>query len=123
MISVVTEYSKFNLQDAITASGHLKKSGFDRYDQNNDNSARNWLMASVDETLRKAISERPSDGVASHWLRLIHLIESTSYKQFTNIKEEIERLTVHQFPGQSVKDSFQDKVLRIYQDPSSSDVG
>jgi hypothetical protein len=41
MISVATEYSKFNLQDAITASGHLRKSGFDGYDQNNDDSTRN----------------------------------------------------------------------------------
>jgi hypothetical protein len=105
MISVVNEYSKFNLQDAITASTHLRKS-FDRYDRNNDDSARNWLLASVHETLRKDISERlsPFDGFASHWLQMIHLIESTSYKRFTNIKEEIERLSVHQFPGQSVKD-------------------
>jgi hypothetical protein len=35
---------------------------------------------------------------------MIHLIKSTSYKRFTNIKEEIERLSVHQFEGQSVKD-------------------
>jgi hypothetical protein len=35
---------------------------------------------------------------------MIHLIESTSYKRFTNIKEEIEKLTVHQFPRQSIKD-------------------
>jgi hypothetical protein len=35
---------------------------------------------------------------------MIHLIESTSYKRFTNIKEEIEKLSAHQFPGQSVKD-------------------
>jgi hypothetical protein len=44
------------------------------------------------------------DGFSSHWLQMVHLIESTSYKRFTNIKEEIEKLTVHQFPGQSVKD-------------------
>jgi hypothetical protein len=46
----------------------------------------------------------PFDGFTSHWLQMIHLIESTWYKRFTNIKEEIERLTVHHFPGQSVKD-------------------
>jgi hypothetical protein len=63
-------------------------------------------MASVDKTLRKDISERlhPSDGFTSHWLHLIRLIESTSYKRFTNIKEQIERLTVYQLPGQSIKD-------------------
>jgi hypothetical protein len=38
------------------ASAHIRKS-FNQYDRNNDDSARNWLLASVDETLRKDISE------------------------------------------------------------------
>jgi hypothetical protein len=68
--------------------------------------ARNWLLASVDDDLKKDIYERLSmfDGFNSHWLQMVHLIESTSYKRFTNIKEAVEKLTIHQFPGQSVKD-------------------
>jgi hypothetical protein len=107
MISVIGDYSKFNLQTTVMmSSAQIRKTSFDRYDRNNDDSARNWLLASVDDSLKKDISERLSlfDGFASHWLQMIHLIESTSYKRFTNIKEDIERLTVHQFPGQSVKD-------------------
>jgi hypothetical protein len=100
MISVVGDYSKFDLQTAIVSSAKLRTDSFDRYDRNNDDSARNWLLASVDDDLKKDISERLSlfDGFASHWLQMIHLIESTSYKRFTNIKEDIEKLSVHQFP-------------------------
>jgi hypothetical protein len=106
MISVIGDYSKFNLQTTIMSSAQIRKTSFDRYDRNNDDSTRNWLLTSVDDSLKRDISERLSlfNGFASHWLQMIHLIESTSYKRFTNIKEDIERLTVHQFPGQSVKD-------------------
>jgi hypothetical protein len=57
MISVVGDYSKFDIQTTIVSSAKLRAARFDRYDRNNDDSARNWLLASVDDDLKKDISK------------------------------------------------------------------
>ena len=105
--SVVTCYSKFDLQDAVTTSRTLRTSSFDRFDRNNDDSARNWLLDSIDPGLKKDVTDRlqNDDGFTSHWLQLIHLVQSTSFNRFTVIKRDIESsLTLMKFPGQNVKD-------------------
>jgi hypothetical protein len=77
--SVVQQYSKFELQEGISKSRDLRQT--DRYIRNNDNSARNWLLNSIDEGLKKDIVDRlhPDDGFVSHWLQLIHLVQSPSF--------------------------------------------
>jgi hypothetical protein len=52
MVSVIGDYSKFNLQTTIVSSAQLRKPSFDLYDRNKDDSTRNWLLASVDDTCR-----------------------------------------------------------------------
>jgi hypothetical protein len=106
-VSVVQQFSKFELQEGISTSRDLCKTKYDRYDRNNDDSARNWQLNSIDEGLKKDIVDRlhPDDGFVSHWLQLIHLVQSTSFNRFEGIEREIENnLTVFKFPGQSIKD-------------------
>ena len=51
VLSVVENYSRFGLQDAITEARSLRDTHFDKFDRNNDDSARNWFLDSIDETL------------------------------------------------------------------------
>jgi hypothetical protein len=83
--------------------------------------AQNWLLNSIDEGLKKDIVDRlhPDDGSVSHWLQLIHLVQSTSFNRFEGIKREIKNnLTVFKFPGQrSIKDlaiAFLAKARELY---------
>ena len=111
--SVLKEYSKFDLNDTLSTACTLRSTQFDRVDCNNDDSAKHWLLDSIDPGLKKDIEDRvqPTDGFAIHWLQLIHLVESTSYSRFDDVKKEIEhQLTLLQFPGQNV----QSLAVKIY---------
>jgi hypothetical protein len=107
MIFIIQHYSKFELQTTIEASRYLRKTKFDRYDRNNDDSARNWLLNSLDPELKDDVTKRvkSSDGFCVNWLQMIRLVQSTSFNRFETIKREIQQdLTIFKFPGQSVKD-------------------
>lgn len=92
MCCVLNTYSKYDLHPAI-ASARTLSSKYDRCDRNNDNSARKWLLSSIDEDLKKEIKDRlhPTDGFLAHWLQLIHQIQSVSFNRFSGIKNEIEQ--------------------------------
>jgi hypothetical protein len=81
------KWRKFNLQTTIMSSDQLRKTSFDRYDRNNNDSERNWLLASVDGSLKKDISECLSffNGFTSHRLQMIHLIELTCTSDSTKL--------------------------------------
>ena len=93
MLFVITDYTKFNLADILTNDSTLR-SRFDMYDRNNDDSATVWLLASIDASLRKEVTDRvsKSDGFVAHWLQLIACIQSVSFARFDKIKREIEDL-------------------------------
>ena len=75
------------------------------YDRNNDDSATVWLLASIDASLRKEVTDRvsKSDGFVAHWLQLIACIQSVSFARFDKIKREIEDLSILKIPQQNVK--------------------
>lgn len=107
VVSVVHNYSKFSLADAIASARKLRTDSFDKYDRNNDDSARNWLLDSLEPELKKDVTDRlhPQDGFVAHWLQLIHLVQSTSFNRFTVIKRDIEsNLSLLKIPGQNVKE-------------------
>jgi hypothetical protein len=41
MVFIIKHYSKFELQSTIISARNLRQTKFDRYDRNNDDSARN----------------------------------------------------------------------------------
>ena len=118
MICILDQYSKYDLQPAISSARSLSLK-FDRYDRNNDNSAKLWLLDSISDDLKKEIKDRltQSDGFAAHWLQLIHQIQSVSFNRFAGVKNDIEHnLTIFAFPGQNVKllaTAFLDKAREL----------
>jgi hypothetical protein len=76
MISIIQHYSKFELQSTIEAAWILRKSKYDRYDCNNDDSARNWLLNSLDAELKDDVTKRvkSTDGFCVNWLQMIRLV-------------------------------------------------
>ena len=106
-VSVVTDHTKFELKGASATAKALRLASYDTYDVNNDESATNWLLDSLNPDLRKDIEDRmtPEDGFIAHWLQLIHFIQSTSFDRFESIKQDIEHnLTIFKFEGQNVKE-------------------
>ena len=55
---VVTEYSKFKLADVVKSSKTLRRTKYDLYDLNNDVSATNWLLDSIDRELKQDLTDR-----------------------------------------------------------------
>jgi hypothetical protein len=105
MISIIQHYSKFELQTLIEASLNLLKTKFDRYDHDNNDSARNWLLNSLDPELKDDVTKRvkPNDGFCVNWLQMIQLVQSTSFNRFETIKRKI-----------SPSSSSQDRVSKIW---------
>ena len=106
---VVTEYSKFALSDVVASSKSLCGK-YDLYDNNNDVSATNWLLDSIDADLKKDLQDRLKllDGFTPHWIQLISLIQSVSFARFDRIKREIETISILKYPQQNVKDMATD---------------
>jgi hypothetical protein len=73
MISIIRHYSKLELQSTVEAARILRKSKYNRYDRNNDDSARNWLLNSLDPELKDDVTKRvkPTDGFCVNWLQMI----------------------------------------------------
>ena len=90
MICVLDQYSKYDLQPAITAARALGVK-FDRYDRNNNSSAKLWLLDSISDDLKKEIKDRltQTDGFVAHWLQLIHQIQSVSFNRLVVSKTKL----------------------------------
>jgi hypothetical protein len=73
MISMIKSYSKFELQTTIEAAQNLRKTKFDCYDHNNEDSAGNWLLNSFDPELKDDVTkhDKPTDGFCGNWLQMI----------------------------------------------------
>ena len=57
MLSVVEDYSRFNLASASLAARHRREKSYDRYDKANDDSARRWFLNSLEDELAKKVTE------------------------------------------------------------------
>ena len=68
VLSVVTCSTRFSLEAALESARDFRKTKYDRYDRNNDDSAKHWLLDSLDPELAKDIKDRlfPTDGFVCH---------------------------------------------------------
>ena len=114
MYLVITDYSKFDLAHVVGENKRYRTKDYDAYDLNNDISATNWLLDSIDADLKKEITDRLhlTDGFAAHWLQLIAQIQSVSFARFDRIKREIESLTISKYPQQNIKLMATDFLLK-----------
>ena len=111
---VVTEYSKFKLADVVESSKTLRTTKYDLYDLNNDVSATNWLLNSIDSDLKQDLTDRLhlADGFAPHWIQLLGLIQSVSFARFDRIKRDIESISILKYPQQNIKLMATDFLLK-----------
>ena len=111
---VVTEYSKFKLADLVESSKTLRSTKYDLYDLNNDVSATNWLLDSIDRELERDLTDRLhfSDGFAAHWIQLLGLLQSVSFARFDCIKRDIETISILKYPQQNIKLMATDFLLK-----------
>ena len=114
MVSVVDNYSKFDLTTAIATAKSLRKEHFDLYDKTNDDSARRWFLDCLDPELAKKIKDRtdPNAGFIAYWLTFIHCFQSSSHAKFDNLKRDLENIRITKYAHQNVQDMATD-FLRI----------
>ena len=104
MLLVIEAYARFDYDAAVEAAALLTKK-FDKFDEANSKSASRWLLNSLDEDLKHNISKRLKieDGFVAHWFELVREIQSVSFDRFENLKQDIRKLRLTQFPQQNVK--------------------
>ena len=103
--SVIQAHSRYTVDLGTTLSNILHAS-FDSYDKINDKVVTTFLMNSQDVSLRNDLEDRKkaSDPFTVVWLRLLHLITSTSVDKFETIKQRIKGTTPSSFLGENLQE-------------------
>ena len=103
MINVIQEHDRFSVDSVIKlVANQVKK--YDDYDIQSDDEATEFLKASLDYDLEKELRdvERPDDVFPVTFMRLIHLIRSTSSERYAKIKLRLQNRKPTMYPGQNL---------------------
>ena len=103
--TVITAHSRYTVSLGKDLSKDLKNK-FDSYDNINDKAATTFLMNSLDTSLKNELEDRKqdSDAFTVVWLRLLHLLTSTSVDKFESIKKKIKETMPSSFAGQNLEE-------------------
>jgi hypothetical protein len=103
MISVVKDHYRFTKQQVIDAN-NLIEPRFDAYDIHNDRIAKDFLLDSVDEALKKKVKQKAgSDGsFALHWMYLVQEIQPPSITRVDDLTDKIKGLKPSNYPGEDL---------------------
>lgn len=109
MTCVVKGHSCFTVETAKKAAGHLKGK-FDKYDAENDRASRTFLLNSLDENLKLAVSRRIEDDetFTVTWMVMIQHLQSTSIERFEELRTRIKSRHPSQYPGENIESLVQD---------------
>ena len=109
--NVVQHHSKFghDMEVAEAAATDFKDL-YDEHDQDNDRCATKFLLNSIDIELKNdlRVSMNETDPFALIWLKLMHLLVSTSITRFTAIKQSIRNLKPSSYAGQNIQELTRD---------------
>jgi hypothetical protein len=113
MVNVVKNYEQVTLGHVETESAK-NASLFDSFDKENDRTARKYLELSIDSNLHQELSlrQQDSDGAATTWMRILHLVCDGSVERFNRQKTELKALTPLSEPGESIA-LYSSKVRKI----------
>jgi GAG-pre-integrase domain/Zinc knuckle len=103
MINVIQEHDRFSVESVIKlVAAQVKK--YDDYDIQSDDEATEFLKESLDFELAKELRDvqRPDDVFPVTFMRLIHLIRSTSSERYSKIKLRLQNRKPTMYPGQNL---------------------
>ena len=103
MSSVLEEYHRLHSKAIRTLSLNLI-SNFDEWDKINDYSARQFLYASLKDTLRKRLEQKVKDDdtFADVFMVFVELMRPYSTDLFDSIEKKIEAIHPTQFEGENI---------------------
>ena len=87
---------------------------FDKFDIENDTCAKTFLLASIDNVLISSLRPRLNDdeSFAVTWLKLMHMLITTSIVRFDTIKQTIRTMNPSSYPGQNIDTLAQDFIKK-----------
>ncbi len=103
MITVVSDHARYTLDEA-TELEEDRKELYDFYDYGNISDAREFLLDSVDEDLKKQLYEScdDEDTFIVYWMNLMLLIGSVSVDRFERMKNILKACKLSQYSGHDV---------------------
>ena len=114
MISFVEEHPKMDLEVAKTATDALS-SHWDKYDHSNDRAASDFLLESLDSSLKADVERKLSSKVphfSETWYQFLRQVHSVTSRRYEQLKQSIKSLRASQFPGENV-DSLSKKFIDL----------
>ena len=88
---------------------------FDTWDKKNDSEAKEFLIESLSETLKKDFKpfyDRDKDIFSIVWLKLIHYLVSSNSKTFDKVKDDIRSIKPQMYPGQNIEKMAADYITK-----------
>ena len=78
---------------------------FDKYDIDNLNAAREFLLSSIDPNMKKMINPFITDTTTGPeiWMRIVSEFQSTSIQRLDHVRKQLESVKLKQFKGENVK--------------------
>ena len=104
MNDVVNNHARYTLDSGRKLS-HELLSNYNVYDLTNDRAAKDFLLDSLEPSLRQRVDEKVDDDDSLHvvWLTFIKAIQSTSIERFEELKAKIKRRLPAQYPGENLE--------------------
>ena len=105
VVSIIDHHGLFTLDEGCKAGNDLKTNHFDLYCLDNDNNAKDFLIASVDADIEEQLLDDcdEEDSFVAMWLNLIHIVRSVSILKFEKIKEQVAGRSLSQYAGENIE--------------------
>lgn len=104
MVDVIKFYHRFTTDSARVAHKALAPN-WDAYDTENCETARTYLLDSLDDDLLKNVNLKikDDDPFMVCWLQVVHKVLVTSAAKYEALKKQIENRLPSQYPGQNIE--------------------
>ena len=105
LVSVVQDYGRYDLEEAIKLANKTRTNHFDKYDDANQVDARKYLMNSLDDELETELYNNceDEDCFGAVWFNLIQIIQSSSMERYERVKDRIKNRSIKDFEGENVE--------------------
>ena len=115
VVNVVENHPRFSRD--VKESERLSQifsTKFDKFDIENDTCAKTFLLASIDNSLISSLRPRLDDDetFAITWLKLMHMLITTSIVRFDTIKQTIRMMNPMTYAGQNIDTLAQDFIKK-----------
>ena len=114
--NVVTEYPRFvgSLSKSLTVARTIKEN-YDQFDRDNSNLATEFLLNSLDSTLKKRVYQvtKKGDTFACYWMNLMKVMVSISSKHYEDVRGKVRSCSPKAYSQENISQMVQDVLIHI----------